>query len=163
MNIPLEVAQAQGHHGIKGAVHGAKGAAHGIKGGRPRLALTDEQRAQRRRDQQTAYRRKKGIMPRERRLNEWENWYFSVWGKMPGEPLTPEEYAEREPLWNAQVQERQEAKTRRGEDSLEERLEHIKQYQRQYQPLKPYRAPASVSRNEPCPCGSGRKFKKCCG
>jgi hypothetical protein len=22
---------------------------------------------------------------------------------------------------------------------------------------------ASVGRNDPCPCGSGRKFKKCCG
>jgi uncharacterized protein len=23
--------------------------------------------------------------------------------------------------------------------------------------------PGTVGRNEPCPCGSGRKFKKCCG
>ncbi len=22
---------------------------------------------------------------------------------------------------------------------------------------------AKVGRNDPCPCGSGRKFKKCCG
>jgi Protein of unknown function (DUF1186)/SEC-C motif len=27
----------------------------------------------------------------------------------------------------------------------------------------PYRAPVKVGRNEPCPCGSGKKFKKCCG
>jgi hypothetical protein len=27
----------------------------------------------------------------------------------------------------------------------------------------PYRAPPKVGRNEPCPCGSGKKFKKCCG
>ena len=27
---------------------------------------------------------------------------------------------------------------------------------------KPART-AKVGRNEPCPCGSGRKFKKCCG
>jgi alpha-beta hydrolase superfamily lysophospholipase len=26
-----------------------------------------------------------------------------------------------------------------------------------------YRAPPKVGRNEPCPCGSGKKFKKCCG
>ncbi len=25
------------------------------------------------------------------------------------------------------------------------------------------RRSAKVGRNEPCPCGSGRKFKKCCG
>jgi uncharacterized protein YchJ len=23
--------------------------------------------------------------------------------------------------------------------------------------------PVPVGRNQPCPCGSGRKFKKCCG
>jgi hypothetical protein len=28
---------------------------------------------------------------------------------------------------------------------------------------EPYRAPSKVGRNEPCPCGSGKKFKKCCG
>lgn len=28
---------------------------------------------------------------------------------------------------------------------------------------KPYVAPPRTGRNEPCPCGSGRKFKKCCG
>ena len=27
----------------------------------------------------------------------------------------------------------------------------------------PYIAPPSVGRNDPCPCGSGKKFKKCCG
>jgi hypothetical protein len=27
----------------------------------------------------------------------------------------------------------------------------------------PFRAPAKVGRNEPCPCGSGKKYKKCCG
>jgi hypothetical protein len=29
--------------------------------------------------------------------------------------------------------------------------------------VEPYRAPAKVGRNEPCLCGSGKKFKKCCG
>jgi hypothetical protein len=28
---------------------------------------------------------------------------------------------------------------------------------------QPYRAPPKVGRNDPCPCGSGKKFKKCCG
>jgi len=27
----------------------------------------------------------------------------------------------------------------------------------------PYIAPPSVGRNDPCPCGSGKKYKKCCG
>jgi uncharacterized protein YecA (UPF0149 family) len=34
-------------------------------------------------------------------------------------------------------------------------------------PAAPGAAPAnrqsSVGRNDPCPCGSGKKFKKCCG
>jgi Protein of unknown function (DUF1186)/SEC-C motif len=30
-------------------------------------------------------------------------------------------------------------------------------------PAEPYRTPAKVGRNEPCPCGSGKKYKKCCG
>jgi tetratricopeptide (TPR) repeat protein len=29
--------------------------------------------------------------------------------------------------------------------------------------LEPVRAEARTRRNDPCPCGSGRKFKKCCG
>lgn len=30
-------------------------------------------------------------------------------------------------------------------------------------PREPVRRAATPERNEPCPCGSGRKFKKCCG
>ncbi len=31
------------------------------------------------------------------------------------------------------------------------------------EPQEPYRAPVKVGRNEPCPCGSAKKYKKCCG
>ena len=27
----------------------------------------------------------------------------------------------------------------------------------------PYVAPPKVGRNDPCPCGSGKKYKNCCG
>src|SRR6266446_857448 len=30
-------------------------------------------------------------------------------------------------------------------------------------PAVPYRSSSHVGRNDPCPCGSGKKFKKCCG
>ena len=30
-------------------------------------------------------------------------------------------------------------------------------------PNASYRTGPKVGRNDPCPCGSGRKFKKCCG
>jgi len=29
--------------------------------------------------------------------------------------------------------------------------------------LRPQRQAAPVGRNDPCPCGSGKKWKKCCG
>jgi hypothetical protein len=32
-----------------------------------------------------------------------------------------------------------------------------------YTPPKPYIAPPKLGRNDPCPCGSGKKYKKCCG
>ncbi len=31
------------------------------------------------------------------------------------------------------------------------------------EPAVPYVASSKVGRNDPCPCGSGKKFKKCCG
>ncbi|HEY2082740.1 MAG TPA: DUF1186 domain-containing protein [Verrucomicrobiae bacterium] len=31
------------------------------------------------------------------------------------------------------------------------------------EPLMPYIAPPKIGRNQPCPCGSGKKYKKCCG
>lgn len=43
-----------------------------------------------------------------------------------------------------------------GEEAAPEELVVVKQ--------KPYRrATRKIGRNEPCPCGSGRKYKKCCG
>ena len=30
-------------------------------------------------------------------------------------------------------------------------------------PVKPLEAANIVGRNDPCPCGSGKKYKKCCG
>jgi len=34
--------------------------------------------------------------------------------------------------------------------------------QKQYPPLTVYRTSPKIGRNDPCPCGSGKKFKKCC-
>ena len=38
--------------------------------------------------------------------------------------------------------------TNKGDDSLKK---------------QPVRAAAKVGRNDPCPCGSGKKYKNCCG
>ena len=34
---------------------------------------------------------------------------------------------------------------------------------RSQQKTEPYRAEKTVGRNDPCPCGSGLKYKNCCG
>ena len=40
--------------------------------------------------------------------------------------------------------------------------EDISDLERMLNPVKPV-ASNKVGRNDPCPCGSGKKFKKCCG
>ena len=41
--------------------------------------------------------------------------------------------------------------------------EDIADLERLLNPPKPKIAEKKVERNEPCPCGSGKKYKKCCG
>ena len=202
MNIPIEVARAQAEHGIKGAVHG-------IKGGRPKLDLTDDERAKRRRAQHEAYRRRNGIPPKEvltreerQQRNErehqerWNEEYRGVWGKLPGETLTAGEFAARQNAFRAWIRAcqarrsplhwpvdfvrrhfREERRRQRAEElqSLDgESLQRAAERKTQAQPIRkerqrsapfpsPVAATPSVGRNHPCPCGSGRKFKKCCG
>lgn len=43
--------------------------------------------------------------------------------------------------------------------SEDERLKISKDYKRS----KIYHAPKKIGRNDPCPCGSGKKYKNCCG
>ena len=40
--------------------------------------------------------------------------------------------------------------------------EDISALERALNPSRPVQA-AKVGRNDPCPCGSGKKYKKCCG
>lgn len=51
-------------------------------------------------------------------------------------------------------------------DQLPASLQMIAAFWRQPAQGFPRREPArsaKIGRNEPCPCGSGRKYKKCCG
>ena len=41
--------------------------------------------------------------------------------------------------------------------------EDIADLERLLNPPKPMVAEKKVGRNDPCPCGSGKKYKKCCG
>ncbi len=44
-----------------------------------------------------------------------------------------------------------------------EKPEDTTDLERLLNPTKPKIAEKKVGRNEPCPCGSGKKYKKCCG
>jgi preprotein translocase subunit SecA len=46
---------------------------------------------------------------------------------------------------------------------LSRTIQHLRAEQEQAERQPVVRAQPKVGRNEPCPCGSGRKFKKCCG
>ncbi len=41
--------------------------------------------------------------------------------------------------------------------------ENIADFEKLLNPPTPSRNLVKVGRNDPCPCGSGRKYKKCCG
>lgn len=45
----------------------------------------------------------------------------------------------------------------------EERPRQLVENRGEDEPRQPVRAPRQVGRNDPCPCGSGKKYKKCCG
>ncbi len=55
-----------------------------------------------------------------------------------------------------------EAVERREDGSLEGLLEEMAKHA-PTPPAKPFVAEAKVGRNDPCPCGSGKKYKACCG
>lgn len=44
-----------------------------------------------------------------------------------------------------------------------DRAEDISDLDRLLNPLKPMRVEKKIGRNEPCSCGSGKKYKNCCG
>jgi len=129
MNIPVEVARAQGHHGIKGAVHGSKG-------GRPRLDLTEAERIERRKAQKLAARPAKltDLERAERKAAKEREWAAIMAKRFPnGRGPRPGSVARR----------------------TVPAVTHSPR-------VAPSPLAAVVGRNEPCPCGSGRKFKKCC-
>lgn len=50
-----------------------------------------------------------------------------------------------------------------GEEEFEEEGTGQENETNDGEPQTPFIAPPKVGRNEPCPCGSGKKYKKCCG
>jgi len=53
--------------------------------------------------------------------------------------------------WNINI----EIKPNEEEDTLD--------YEKLQNPIIPVKVEPKIGRNEPCPCGSGKKYKKCCG
>ena len=81
-------------------------------------------------------------------------------------------------LWKFQVQEDPETKRRRmpaqrmqtvHENALNlgfasaEESDIQKASRERSQKQQPLRSEDKIGRNDPCPCGSGKKYKKCCG
>ncbi|WP_294347483.1 preprotein translocase subunit SecA [Prosthecochloris sp.] len=50
-----------------------------------------------------------------------------------------------------------------GEGKPERKAQNRNTRENAEQPLQPVRAEKTPGRNDPCPCGSGRKYKNCCG
>ena len=59
-----------------------------------------------------------------------------------------------------------------GEDRFHRKEEREKEYRKQLPgsddeplpaPVEPIHTDGKPGRNDPCPCGSGKKFKQCCG
>ena len=51
-----------------------------------------------------------------------------------------------------------------GEDSLEAKTgRYLQEYGYGFRPTTVVRKAPKVGRNDPCPCNSGKKYKKCCG
>ena len=63
------------------------------------------------------------------------------------------------PMRPDEVQELEEKRRRRQEQEL--KMSHGDEEQAKRKPVR--RKGKKIGRNEPCPCGSGKKYKKCCG
>lgn len=51
------------------------------------------------------------------------------------------------------------SKKARGKDDVESEEELLEKTEK----VEPIQASKTPGRNDPCPCGSGKKYKKCCG
>lgn len=91
--------------------------------------------------------------------------------KFDGEKAAKVGTAKRPAVVNVQTEERMKEVTALFEEkgwkytiTLEaDKPEDVFDLERLLNPPKPTKAGKKVARNEPCPCGSGKKYKKCCG
>jgi preprotein translocase subunit SecA len=55
------------------------------------------------------------------------------------------------------------AEEREAQEKHEQEMVYNRSGEGEDVPKSPARAEETTDRNAPCPCGSGKKFKKCCG
>ena len=84
-----------------------------------------------------------------------------------GRIYTPEEMEKLKKCWaeaDARMQSEMadQLKAMRSKPSMEAEEKYIKMMNLAPTERQLARKPPRVGRNEPCPCGSGRKFKNCC-
>ncbi|MBX3437816.1 MAG: SEC-C domain-containing protein [Planctomycetaceae bacterium] len=63
----------------------------------------------------------------------------------------------------AGYQEAEQRRAPRTNPSRQNRIDHNDDRQEPHSSTTIVREQPRVSRNDPCPCGSGKKYKKCCG
>jgi hypothetical protein len=69
----------------------------------------------------------------------------------------------RKALWPFGNEDKEDEDDFEAEDREEAELPGLPGYGPPEEVPQPYVAPPKVGRNDPCPCGSGKKYKKCCG
>ena len=74
-------------------------------------------------------------------------------------PLSLEYNVQSEPLFNLS----KEILNELQETELEKKYSRVNKVQSDFGKRKPVTKKVTVGRNDPCPCGSGKKYKKCCG
>jgi ribosome-binding protein aMBF1 (putative translation factor) len=156
MNIPLEIARAQGHHGAKG--------------GRPRLNLDETDRLARLRKQKSESKRRraatddkepKPFTTRETTFEDRNPIAANYERARIALGLSRVELAETLGVTVRTIHRRESGAspiTLEAQLAMEGLAERMG-----FQVNRQHYAEPTPGRNEPCPCGSGRKFKKCCG
>ena len=92
-------------------------------------------------------------------LNEYKREGFEMFSSMMGR--IKEEIVEY--LFKVRVDKEAKVEMEKSERKRQKVVEHRGQGREESKPVTVKRAEKKVGRNDPCPCGSGKKYKKCHG
>jgi hypothetical protein len=96
----------------------------------------------------------------DKRVGQWIEKNHPDWGN-----LAPEKESElARIIVRACLRENQDVQIRYADAGDEAEIERVKRLNEQaYESEPPTSSEERIGRNDPCPCGSGKKYKKCCG